>query len=288
MRLYFWWDLVLHNKNYEEHFANALGRDELGIIKVWQELGNLLFVPVDEITEMVKAIEATLVPNAYKMAIHVRMGGNWYDQADEGRQRNKKLPLHVAQCALAVVPFHLRNEPINYLIVSDNADAKNLVRYIIATAEDNEEPGGRLDTTAESALDALGVQNASLRHWLKRLQVKVYRYKSGSRVVVVNRQAARNETVDIQQALAEVYALGLGDRLVRTTGSTFCTAAYAMFPKPTFYVLEKELTCHAQATMEPIVFGNSEGVIATIVQHGRDKCFRAKEMTYFPWLFTAT
>ena len=49
----------------------------------------------------------------------------------------------------------------------------------------------------------------------------------------VTRKATRKLTRR-RQALAEVVALGGLDRLVRSTGSTFVTAAYAHWPKPTW------------------------------------------------------
>ncbi len=46
---YFWSDMVLHNPHYEALFSRALGRDDMGLIKAWEGLGPLLFVPALEV-----------------------------------------------------------------------------------------------------------------------------------------------------------------------------------------------------------------------------------------------
>jgi hypothetical protein len=38
-KTYFWWDLLLHNHNYEGTLALVLGRDSMGIVQAWKSLG---------------------------------------------------------------------------------------------------------------------------------------------------------------------------------------------------------------------------------------------------------
>ena len=47
-KTYFWWEMVLHNPHHAPAFAEALGRDETGVIRVWETLGPLLFRPAPE------------------------------------------------------------------------------------------------------------------------------------------------------------------------------------------------------------------------------------------------
>ena len=133
-------------------------------------------------------------------------------------------------------------------------------------------------------------------------------------------RAGAQAVLDMQQALAEVYALRGVDHLVRTTGSTFITAAYAIYPKKVcfsscsasrisrrtsapsappalrnsilvgqvWYITEGEQTCHQQFTTEPIALGNSEAVMNQVIT--KASCVRAgfKKMLNFAWVFTAT
>eukprot|EP00960_Hanusia_phi_P058785 763986-Hanusia_phi.AAC.2 len=53
LKTYFWWDLVLHNPLYEEKFARLLGRDRIGVINAWKQLGPKLFRPVKDVQNMI-------------------------------------------------------------------------------------------------------------------------------------------------------------------------------------------------------------------------------------------
>lgn len=279
---YFWSDLVLHNPHYEALFSRALGRDEMGLVGAWSGLGPLLFAPVPQVQEMVEAIGAVLLPETFSLGLHLRMGGNWYDQADKGRSRDSKLPTFLIKCGLAVLPQPQRVRPNSYLLFSDNSTAKAVARYTLQPAEGGERR--RWDLTDERALDELGVTNTSHRKILSRLKVKAYEFRTGSRLVVVDREADRKQPFDVQQALAEVLSLGQTDRLVRSSGSTFVTAAYALFPKPTWYVSEKDLSCHRQSTSEPIANGHSYALGYTVAKFA--SCFDAKSMLNFAWVHT--
>ena len=41
-KTYFWWDLLLHNHNYEGTLALVLGRDSMGVVQAWKSLGTNL------------------------------------------------------------------------------------------------------------------------------------------------------------------------------------------------------------------------------------------------------
>ena len=153
-KTYFWWDVILHNEHYEETLAGVLGRDHLGVIRAWEQLSPLLFRPVPVVTEMVGALERAMLPGAFRLGVHVRMGNAWYDQADadcrdaEGRgrttcsrtgeSRSSDLPVHTARCAVGVIPHRERARALVWLLVSDSAQAKSVARYFIADVEGHE------------------------------------------------------------------------------------------------------------------------------------------------------
>ena len=134
-KTYFWWDLILHNHYYETTLARVLGRDSMGVIRAWEKLAPLLLKPVAEVTEMVEALESLMLPAYFRMGLHVRMGMNWFDQADqeleEGQSRSQErsdLAVHTAKCAMGVIPHDHRDQPLTWIIVSDNSQAKTIAR----------------------------------------------------------------------------------------------------------------------------------------------------------------
>ena len=57
LKTYFWWELALHNPLYEEKFARIAGRDEIGVINIWKELGPRLFRPVKDVRVMMSGLD---------------------------------------------------------------------------------------------------------------------------------------------------------------------------------------------------------------------------------------
>ena len=323
---YFWWDLVLHNERYDRLFVQALGHDASGVIRVYAHWGPLLFRPVQLIQAAADAVERLLRIGPAAMGlegglesragtgragggevgeegdgrlvvgVHARMLGNWFDAHADPADRNKSLhlPLYVAKCAIATLPPVHRTRPVSYLVVSDRAAAKSEIRYILADAEsEGQAERRRLNLTLPGDLDRLaGATGGRMRlstqelHLLQQLGVSVYDYASGSRIITLGADAGRSSVLDMQMALAEVYALGRTDQLVRSSGSTFVTAAYAHTPKPVWYVIYREGTCQRQESSEPIAFGESPAVLSTIASS--TSCFRPKLMLNFAWVFTST
>ena len=164
---YFWWDLVLHNPNYESALARVLGRDDMGVIRFWEKLGPMFLRPVEAVAQMVEALEMVMLPSQsqpptpaqrpFRVGLHARIGNNWFDQTDadcrqgqvealrrgdaaracprEDAARFKALPIHLAKCAVGVLPYQHRSQPITWVVVSDNTHAKHMMRYFLAEVE---------------------------------------------------------------------------------------------------------------------------------------------------------
>lgn len=134
--------------------------------------------------------------------------------------------------------------------------------------------------------DKLGIVNETHRRWLSALGIIGWDLGGGSRVVEVGSSVSRNTTLDIQQALAEMFALGAVDTLVRTTESSFSIVAHSFSLKETWYVEDAgEHHCHRQMTGEPQVYGTLVGVADTAMLHGGE-CLRQKAMFDWSWVRT--
>jgi len=262
---------------------------------VWEKLGGLLFRPVPDVQHMIGALESLMPLGQFRMGLHVRMGSNWFDQSDaaEGVNRHSDLPIYTAKCAAGVIPYHQREQAMTWVVVSDKAKAKSIARYYIAELEVSEVHREKLGPEAidEAVLDALMLTSINAK-WLAILEVKLYQYQTGSRVIIVERAVNRTSSLDMQVALAEMMILTKVDRLVRTQGSTYTTAGYALSPKPTWVVLDggnHAGMCHLQATSEPMPLGNSPNIDNQI--HASAQCFKEKNnrkrMMTYPWIFTS-
>jgi hypothetical protein len=128
-----------------------------------------------------------------------------------------------ARCAVGVIPFEHRGAPITWMLVSDSSLAKSYgtrfthftcltgtkvqiltqkalpARYFIADTEGGEvsrytrwEGGGAGEggVGGESLDRTLNISGRDAA-WLQELQVKVYQFRSGSRIAVVERPVNR-------------------------------------------------------------------------------------------------
>jgi hypothetical protein len=80
VKSYVWWNFVLKNEHHARAAQDALGVDDAGVLRVFQRWGPLLFRPRQVVKEMIAAIDDAMIPGAYRVGIHVRIGGNWYDK----------------------------------------------------------------------------------------------------------------------------------------------------------------------------------------------------------------
>jgi hypothetical protein len=84
-----------------------------------------------QVVEMVAAVESLFLPSTFRVGLHIRMGGNWFDQADQGAVRHQNIPARVAICAVATLPWAQRERPVTYVLISDKSDSKQITRYVI-------------------------------------------------------------------------------------------------------------------------------------------------------------
>jgi hypothetical protein len=240
IRSYVWYNFLLKNKRYANKSRDMFGTDSAGVLGVFQQWGALLFRPQKVVREMMGAIEDAMIPGAYRVGIHVRIGGNWYDQADLFNGMTGRSPLlaeRAAGCALSTLPMRERSRPVNYLVISDKAVGK---KAVVSTLEMSEAgPGAEKRRMGDAEVqEALGIVNETHKKWLSALDVTGWDLGGGSRAIVIGSfgssseedqgpSASRNTTLDIQQALAEMFVLGAVDSLVRTTDSSFSIVAYS-------------------------------------------------------------
>jgi hypothetical protein len=126
----------------------------------------------------------------------------------------------VCRCAVGVIPFEHRAAPITWMLVSDSSLAKSYgthftcftgtnvqiltqkalpARYFIADTEGGEVSrytrweGGQAGEGGVGGESLDMTLNISARDaaWLQELQVKVYQFRSGSRIAVVERPVNR-------------------------------------------------------------------------------------------------
>ena len=280
-----WWNFLLKNKHYAKKSRDVLGTDSAGVLRVFEQWGALLFRPQKVVREMIGAVEDAMIPGAYRVGIHVRIGGNWYDQADLFNGMTGRSPLlaeRAAGCALSTLPTWERSRPVNYLVISDKAVGKKGVVSALERSEAGPNAEKRRMGDAE-VQEAIGIVNETHKKWLSVLDVTGWDLGRGSRAVVIGSfgtssdegqgsNASRNTTLDIQQALAEMFVLGQVDSLIRTTDSSFSIVAYSFrshrhdYPpsatdgtwsrqKETWYVEDGggDHWCHKQHSSEPQV-----------------------------------
>jgi len=193
-----------------------------------------------------------------------------------------------AGCALSTLPRSQRSRPVSYLVISDRAEGKDAVIRALGRSESAGRGVAAVRFMGDAKVqDALGIVNETHRRWLSTLGVVGWDIGEGSRVIEVGaNNVSRNTTLDIQQALAEMFALGAVDSLVRTTDSSFSIIAHSFSPKETWYVEDEgEHHCHRQQTGEPQAWGTLSGVADTAMRHGGE-CVVQKALFDWSWVRT--
>ena len=98
VKSYVWWNFVLKNEHHARAARDALGVDDAGVLRVFQRWGPLLFRPRQVVKEMIAAIDDAMIPGAYRVGIHVRIGGNWYDKLGRADARPPLLAERAVVC----------------------------------------------------------------------------------------------------------------------------------------------------------------------------------------------